>query len=292
MSGSIAVGLKKGERPAAPATRRPGGPGVCTCATAPPRPPARPRARPSPPPSRRPAPPRAAAAHTAGYKVETRSVDKQRPARRKGGLNKRVKAVREIIREVAGLAPYEKRILDIIKVRAARCRGGLLVEGGGADPRARSAPTRRSLVPASPPPPLNTPHTRRPAVPPRRSARTSLQRTGWAATSGHRRSGRRSRGSGHACAPASKPAARRASCCCCVCFCCARGAGWRGWRAAEALLWQQRLAEAGAAATWRVARRRAVCFFGWLVSSVRVVRAAAAAAAAAAAGGGRQAECE
>jgi len=36
-------------------------------------------------------------------------------------LNKRVKAIREVIRDVAGFSPYEKRIMDIIKVRREGC---------------------------------------------------------------------------------------------------------------------------------------------------------------------------
>eukprot|EP01138_Halocafeteria_seosinensis_P000619 gb/GECG01000634.1/.p1 GENE.gb/GECG01000634.1/~~gb/GECG01000634.1/.p1 ORF type:complete len:116 (+),score=11.96 gb/GECG01000634.1/:1-348(+) len=59
-----------------------------------------------------------------GFVVEKRPSDKPangkprksiRPSYTKGRLNKRTKTVREVVREVAGLAPYEKRILDIIK---------------------------------------------------------------------------------------------------------------------------------------------------------------------------------
>ena len=43
------------------------------------------------------------------------NIRKTRPGQRKGTSQRRTQVVREVIREVAGLKPYEKRILDMIK---------------------------------------------------------------------------------------------------------------------------------------------------------------------------------
>merc|ERR1712045_585451 len=46
----------------------------------------------------------------------TEKIDrKPKPSRRKGSLGKRVSLCRSIAREVCGLSPYERRILDMIK---------------------------------------------------------------------------------------------------------------------------------------------------------------------------------
>nr|CAD1822086.1 unnamed protein product [Ananas comosus var. bracteatus] len=42
--------------------------------------------------------------------------DPPRPSSRKGKTSKRVHLVRNLIREVAGFAPYEKRITELLKV--------------------------------------------------------------------------------------------------------------------------------------------------------------------------------
>jgi large subunit ribosomal protein L36e len=51
-----------------------------------------------------------------GHKV-TKLQQKPRPSRRRGFLCKRVKFVRDVVREVVGLAPYEKRIIELLKVQ-------------------------------------------------------------------------------------------------------------------------------------------------------------------------------
>mmetsp|Transcript_100967 Transcript_100967/g.290399 ORF Transcript_100967/g.290399 Transcript_100967/m.290399 type:complete len:107 (+) Transcript_100967:41-361(+) len=49
-----------------------------------------------------------------GHQVTPREL-KPKPSRRKGTTSKRTKLCREIAREVVGLSPYERRILDMIK---------------------------------------------------------------------------------------------------------------------------------------------------------------------------------
>merc|ERR1719421_259329 len=42
-----------------------------------------------------------------------------RPSNRKGKKSERVTMIREVIREVAGFAPYERRIIELIKIGSA-----------------------------------------------------------------------------------------------------------------------------------------------------------------------------
>ncbi|CAG8702235.1 13702_t:CDS:2 [Acaulospora morrowiae] len=49
-----------------------------------------------------------------GHKITPREP-RAKPSRRKGASTYRVKFVRDIIREVAGYAPYEKRVMELLK---------------------------------------------------------------------------------------------------------------------------------------------------------------------------------
>lgn len=49
-----------------------------------------------------------------GHVVEKRQPA-ARPGQRKGRLSKRTKMVRELVSEVLGMSPYEKRMLDMLK---------------------------------------------------------------------------------------------------------------------------------------------------------------------------------
>lgn len=50
-----------------------------------------------------------------GHVVTKREL-KPRPASRKGRTSDKVKFVRSIVREVCGYAPYEKRIIELLRI--------------------------------------------------------------------------------------------------------------------------------------------------------------------------------
>ncbi|KAF8822776.1 ribosomal protein RPL36 [Cardiosporidium cionae] len=50
-----------------------------------------------------------------GYLVTKRDLP-AKPVKRKGQICSRVKMIREVIREVAGFSPYERRIMELVKV--------------------------------------------------------------------------------------------------------------------------------------------------------------------------------
>ncbi|KAJ3074082.1 60S ribosomal protein L36 [Quaeritorhiza haematococci] len=47
--------------------------------------------------------------------ITTKIQLKSKPVNRKGALSKRTKFVRDVVREVSGFAPYEKRVMELLK---------------------------------------------------------------------------------------------------------------------------------------------------------------------------------
>lgn len=69
--------------------------------------------------------------------IVTPRAGRERPALRKGRANKRVKVIREIAREVMGLAPYERRVLELAKVGKDKRATKLLAKKLGSLKRAK-----------------------------------------------------------------------------------------------------------------------------------------------------------
>ncbi|CAG8536061.1 21183_t:CDS:2 [Racocetra persica] len=49
-----------------------------------------------------------------GHKVTPREP-RPKPSRKKGVVARRTKFIRDVVREVAGYAPYEKRVMELLK---------------------------------------------------------------------------------------------------------------------------------------------------------------------------------
>ncbi|XP_039270965.1 large ribosomal subunit protein eL36-like [Styela clava] len=52
---------------------------------------------------------------TKGHKV-TKFTQKPKHARRRGTLSKKTKFVRDLVREVCGFAPYERRCMELLRI--------------------------------------------------------------------------------------------------------------------------------------------------------------------------------
>lgn len=50
-----------------------------------------------------------------GFHV-TKNVRKQRQSRHRGKLSKRTRAVRELVREIVGFSPYERRTMELLRI--------------------------------------------------------------------------------------------------------------------------------------------------------------------------------
>jgi len=50
-----------------------------------------------------------------GHVVTKRTTQKDRPSRKKGVQGSRTKLVKEVIRDVVGYAPYERRLLELLR---------------------------------------------------------------------------------------------------------------------------------------------------------------------------------
>mmetsp|Transcript_13168 Transcript_13168/g.42073 ORF Transcript_13168/g.42073 Transcript_13168/m.42073 type:complete len:117 (+) Transcript_13168:108-458(+) len=51
--------------------------------------------------------------------IVTRRELPTKPSHRKGKLTQRTKLIREVVREVAGFAPYERRMIELLKIGSA-----------------------------------------------------------------------------------------------------------------------------------------------------------------------------
>lgn len=51
-----------------------------------------------------------------GHRV-TKNVRKERQSRHKGRLSKKTRIVRELVREITGFAPYERRVMELLRIR-------------------------------------------------------------------------------------------------------------------------------------------------------------------------------